>query len=135
MSEAVPFLGAGKSLLGGIQGRAAARSDALAHEQRARNLELVARQQRSAHREALNESLSSIEAIRTGRNIGVGGSTELAISRENRRRSRDTEGSEQLSTRFAIDNANNQARNSRRQGRAALAGGFAGGIGQLATVF
>lgn len=135
MSTAVPFIGAGKSLLGGFQGRAAARSDALAHEQRARNLELVAKQQQSAHREALNESLSSIEAIRTGRNIGVGGATELAISRENRRRSRDSEGADVLSTRFNIDNANNQASNSRRAGRAALAGGFAGGIGRLATVF
>jgi hypothetical protein len=122
---------AGLQFFGGLQARAAARSDAKAHEYRAKALATQAKSKSAHHRRSLNEALSTIEALRGSSNVSGRGATAMAISREQRRRSKLNENSDVLETRFGIVNARTQAAGARARGTAALVQGTARALGTL----
>ncbi|MBI1359873.1 MAG: hypothetical protein GC155_06255 [Alphaproteobacteria bacterium] len=120
------------SLVSGAKQSQALKEQSLQAEYNARNLELQGQQVSAQRRAELNQSLSTIDAIRAGRNVASGSPTELAVKSDFRQRSRDAENQDVLAYRVGAFGTRYKGDQARRAAPFAIVGGIGQAAGSLA---
>lgn len=123
MSAVLTGVSAGASLIGGLQQRAALKSQAKAAEFQARAERLRGAQIAAIRRDEFNEAVAAIDTIRVERGLSLDSPGADAIRAQTKSAARLNEQTEVLSSRFRETDLRNEAAARRRAATAALIGG------------
>lgn len=123
---------AGLGLMGGVSEARSMDAQAKAAEYRAKGLKLQGRQVGAERARDLNQVLSTIDAIRSGRNVSLDSPTAMVIERANKNRSDTISNAEQLEIAQGITDAKYSASALRKGKKFALIGGLANAATSLA---
>ncbi len=124
---------AGASLFGGFAEARGMDAQAKAAEYRAKGLKLQGRQVGAERARDLNQVLSTIDAIRAGRNVSLDSPTAMVIERANKNRSDAIGNAEQLEIAQGITSEKYSASQLRKGKKFAVIGGFAQAASSLAS--
>ena len=135
---AVPVLAgisAVSSLAGGFAQARGLDAQRQAAEYQAKNLRLQAKQVGAENARDLNETLSTIDAIRSYRNVSIDSPTAMVIERTRKTRAQDVDNAQRLEIMQGVTDARYQAKMAKKAKPFAILSGIGGAASSLASGF
>ena len=139
MAAAAPFIGAGagavSSLAGGFAKSRSLDAQAKSADYRAKGIALQGKQMAAERATDLNDVLSTIDGIRSQRNVSLDSPTAMVIERQRIRKNAEVSNAEQLGVGQDLTSSKYEASQYRAGKKFALISGVAGTVGSLASAF